>query len=439
MKGLSPRIAVVGLGPAGLHTLERLEAAGIEAVGFEARDHVGGRLMTVSLGEEAFYEAGGEWIDGDHTRLIESIRKHQGEPVPDDQYPGWYVIRGERHHEDDFGPAANADRARFEDEVDAMALDLDETPWNNALYAHWDSLTLAELMERKVETLTARIALNGRFRSDEGEDPERIGLLGWLCGWANYLEREGDEMSSMRFPRGAQRWCEAIAGTLRSRLEFNRPLTGLAHDGGQVTLRFGAHEERFDRVVLAMPPAALRHVQVEPGWSPEKADAIEEAAMSRTIKIALRFSRKFWLDHGLKGRLMTDGPLQQVWDGSRGETCVLLAYLGGDGAARMLSLGEEAAGEVCLDELEKLLPGARDCYLGATLHDWVNDPYAGGGFFSLKPGYVTGHWEALWRPEGAIHFAGDHVARWSGFIEGALESAERAAKEVLHATRVSPL
>ena len=36
------------------------------------------------------------------------------------------------------------------------------------------------------------------------------------------------------------------------------------------------------------------------------------------------------------------------------------------------------------------------------------------------------------RPENGIHFAGEHTSPWTGWMEGALQSGERAAREVLN-------
>ena len=35
------------------------------------------------------------------------------------------------------------------------------------------------------------------------------------------------------------------------------------------------------------------------------------------------------------------------------------------------------------------------------------------------------------KPEGRVHFAGEHVSRWQGWMQDTLESGLRAAKEVL--------
>jgi len=64
------KIGVVGLGLAGLLTAMLIERAGAEALLFEAMEQVGGRLRTVMENGEPLYEAGGEWIDADHYRVI---------------------------------------------------------------------------------------------------------------------------------------------------------------------------------------------------------------------------------------------------------------------------------------------------------------------------------------------------------------------------------
>ncbi len=411
-----------------------LEAAGIQCEGFEARDRVGGRLRTVRT-ESGFFDAGAEWIDGDHRRLIDLVTELEGPPSAENMWPGDSYVGGVRYREDDFGPEIKAAMARVEEEADRLALDLDETPWMNVLYADLDSQTLGEFLDRNCPDRAARAALEGIYRSDEGDDTDQIGLLGWLCGRVSLMERSGDEMSSMRFPNGAQGFCESMAGRLRGGLHLGTVLRYVRAQGDGVALGFDSGERLFDRVVLALPPYALRYVRFEPGLSEAKQDAIDEAAMSRTIKIALHFRRRFWTTQ----RVMTDGILQQLWDGSRGETHTLLAYLGGDHAMALAERGAAEAGATLVVELAKLMPEAADEFIRAELFDWTADEWAGGGFFYPKPGYVLGHWEALIRSEGPVYFAGEHSTMWTGYIEGALESAERVSQEIIHAKDIHKL
>ena len=77
-----------------------------------------------------------------------------------------------------------------------------------------------------------------------------------------------------------------------------------------------------------------------------------------------------------------------------------------------------------------MFPVATEQFVQGWWHDWVTDRYALGAFSHLAPGYVLEHMEHIGAPSRRIHFAGEHTASWIGFIEGALESAERVAAEV---------
>ena len=421
-------IAVVGLGPAGLRTGMLLEEAGHTVTYFEARDRIGGRLHTLKT-EKGFYEAGGEWIDSDHERLLKLVNDLCGKPVPSDQWPGVFIYGDQTYSEDDFGEAANGDWSRVEEAADAIAIDLDEDPVMNVIYAGLDDQNLHDFLDKCSVTKLGRATLENDLRSDEGEDTRNISFLGWLCGRVKTFAREGGEMSSDRFPTGASGFCEAMRLRLRGQIYFNHVLQQIEVGGSRVMLSFQGDSRSFDRVVLAIPAGNLKKINFVPGLSNGKLEAFEAVKMSRTIKVALHFSSRFWIQHGIKGRIKTDGLMQQCWDGSRGEEAILLCYLCGDQAMEIASHWPDSANEL-LDGIEKALPDARENFVKAELHDWVGDEFAGGGFFSLPPGFVMGHWNDLMQPEMGIHFAGDYNCTWSGFIEGALESAERVAAEI---------
>lgn len=424
------------MGVAGLRTMMLLREAGHDVLGFEARQRTGGRLHTIRS-NEGFYEAGGEWIDADHHRTLALLRELQGEPITDTLYPGTVLQRGKRYREGDYGELNNKAMERVEEEADRLAIDLDEVPWHNALYANFDQMTLGGWLDQQAgKTSEARRILEGIYRSDEGEDTSEIGLLGWLIGRLPGLERTGGEMSSARFPNGAQGFCDAMV-PYGGPIKFGCALQTVMIDGKNVGLVLNDdYLDWFDQVILALPAGCLRDITFEPGISEAKQAAFDAVHTSRTIKIALHFEKQFWSG---SSRHLTDGALQQVWNAhpSASESGVtLLAYLGGEEAIELALLGEEEAGRVLVEELEIVLPGAKQHFVRATLHDWVHDDFSGGGFFSLPPGYVLDHYEALVRSEGPIHFVGDFAGRWIGTIEGALESAERVAETIKRASNV---
>ncbi|RYG33968.1 FAD-dependent oxidoreductase, partial [bacterium] len=271
--------------------------------------------------------------------------------------------------------------------------------------------------------------VNSKYRSDEGDDLERIGLLGWLGGFMHYLDREGDELSSHRFPGGTSALCSLMAGSLRQEVRFGQVVRRVTQDASGVTLQFESEStERFDRVVLTLPPRCLEDVVFEPPLGASKRCAVEACGMSRAIKIALRYERAWWTEAGWGGSLQTDQSIQQTWDGTLGEGAVLNLYICGDEALNWLRNPDPVGSAGA--ELAATYPESGGLLLGGGIHDWINDPYARGAFSHLPPRYVLDHMPDIVPPEGRVHFAGEHTANWVGFIEGALESAERVVPEV---------
>jgi monoamine oxidase len=268
-----------------------------------------------------------------------------------------------------------------------------------------------------------------KLRSDEGDDLDRIGLLGWLAGTMLYLDREGDEMSAYRFPEGAGRLCERMRETIKGEIHLGRVLERVHQDGDGIALTFAEGEPvRVDRVVVTLPPRPLERVVFDPALGVGKRCAVEACGMGRSVKIAWHFDRAWWKDDGWGGSMLCDGPLQQTWDASMGDEAVLCAYINGDEAARWSALGDPVAAG--LYELSQLFPQAKEHFVQGWFHDWVNDPWSRGGFSHLAPGYVLEHLQHIAPPESRVHFAGEHASRWVGFIEGALESAERVVEEI---------
>ena len=83
-----------------------------------------------------------------------------------------------------------------------------------------------------------------------------------------------------------------------------------------------------------------------------------------------------------------------------------------------------------LSQVERIFPGIRaDFELGVS-KSWDEDPWARGAFAYLRPGQMRSLLPHLARPEGRVHFAGEHTSPWSGWMQGALDSGLRAAREI---------
>lgn len=420
-------VGIVGLGAAGLRTAMLLERLGVTVELFEARGRPGGRLHCVDEGGGAVYEAGGEWIDADHYRVLNLLREFDLEPTTPGEWPQKLIYKGKECTEATVWGDALEDDLRVEAAAREMCRDLTQPPWSNTHAAELDARNVDEFIRSQTQTERGLWWVTSKYRSDEGDDLENVGLLGWLCGYMHYLDRDGDVMSAYRIPGGSRQLCERVLGSLRAAPNFQRVLRRVRQDSYGVTLTFDDGTAQVDHVVLTLPPAALERVVFEPALSPRRRCAIEGCRMGRVTKICWEFSEPWWHELGWGGSLMCDGPIQQTWDGSLGEAPMLTAYICGSEAERWLTLGDPVRAGIY--ELSLMFPEAPKRFVRGWVHNWLTDPYCPGAFSHLAPGYVLEHMEHIVPPEGRIHFAGEHTALWSGFIEGALESAERVVRE----------
>jgi monoamine oxidase len=421
------RIAIVGAGVAGLRAAMLLESQGHELAVFEARDRLGGRMCTEVHHGQAVYDSGGEWIDADHERVLSLLRELAVRTEIPSTAPRHFHFRGESCTEESLWPDALEHEIRLEAAAKELCRNLHLPAWDNWQAADLDSMSLATFIDTVSTTERGRWFLRARALSDEGDAPERIGLLGWLAGYMNYMDRVGGEMSAFRIEGGAAALLESMRAKITGPIQFDHTLLKVTR-GDEITLSFTDFEHRCDEAILTLPPRALERVAFEPSLTPEKRCAVEACTMSPVTKIGMQFQTKWWLDEGWDGSMQCDLAIQQTWDASRGETPILTCYICGPDAQGFAKLADPV-GEA-LSQLADLHPRAAAEFVAGCVHDWTADPFSGGGFSQTPPGFVLNHMRHMPGAEGHVHFAGEHTSPWLGFIEGALESAERVCAEI---------
>jgi monoamine oxidase len=112
---------------------------------------------------------------------------------------------------------------------------------------------------------------------------------------------------------------------------------------------------------------------------------------------------------------------------------VLLGFLEGGNARRVGKLSPEQRRELILSRFAKFFgPRAADPDEYVE-RDWAAEEWSRGCYGGrLGAGVWTGYGEALREPVGRIHWAGTETAEvWNGYMDGAVRSGERAAREVL--------
>jgi monoamine oxidase len=201
----------------------------------------------------------------------------------------------------------------------------------------------------------------------------------------------------------------------------------------------GTRAVTADRVVLALPFSILRSVDYsKAGFSALKNTAIQELGMGTNSKLHAQFTSRHWASLGCNGATYADTGYQNTWDVTRaqpGASGILVDYTGGTIGASFGSGTPTDRASQFLGQLEPVLPGISARWNGrATVDYWTGYPWTKGSYSYWKVGQYTKFSGAERLQDGACHFAGEHTSiDFQGYLNGAVESGERAADEVVAA------
>lgn len=448
------RVVVVGAGLAGLTAAMRLRQAGVRARVFDAQRRVGGRAFTLRGHFPCKAELGGELIDTGHTSMQALVRELGLTLV--DRDAGLdagvererYVMQGqswsERQVVEMFRPVASLvrrDRALLGGREVSHA---HHTPAAEAL----DALSTSSWLERNGVRGPLRALLDVAFTSELGRDLDGQSALTFLFAIGAEPDRfalYGDSDERYVVAEGS----DAVARTLASRLGDavmpGHALVALRPrgDGGVrcVFDREGTSAEvDADRVILALPFNQLRRVELGVDLPPAKRRAIADLPYGTNTKVFITTTGRPWREARSSGTTFHDGGVyHESWEslrsGGAGEHALLTAFSGGRLGVSLGESNPEAQGRRFAEALDAVFPGSAEAFTGraARMH-WPAAPFQEGSYACYGPG----DWCRIGGEEGtaagAVHFAGEHTSRRApGFMEGAVESGERAAREVVAA------
>jgi monoamine oxidase len=448
----SPRTAVdvvvVGAGLAGLTAATKLEAAGVSVMVIEAQDRVGGRTKTGSAGGVGL-EMGGQWVGPAQRRII-ALASEVGVGTFPTEVPGRTVFfeGGRRSEYDEDGDVPFTDPGS-PDEVERAFRELGElargvpaeAPWQAENAAGLDGKTLETWKLEHLQGGGARFYFDLAVESLYACEPRDVSLLGVLSDIASSgsfgglfeIEASAEEY---RFYGGAAEISVRLARGLDGRVVVGSPVRRIVREKDAVLVESDRTSVPAEAVIVTVPPALRGRIEYVPALPPAHDGLSQRMPMGAVIKCHAVYGAPFWREKGLNGRAESDrGPCKITCDNSPpGEEAGVLTgfVLGSD--AREWGLRE--AGERERAVLECFAGYFGDEALGPEAYaetDWGAEIYSRGGYAGVPvPGMLLDHGPALAEPVGRIHWAGAETASaWNGYMEGAVESAERAAREVL--------
>jgi len=211
----------------------------------------------------------------------------------------------------------------------------------------------------------------------------------------------------------------------------------IEQDQDSVTVTYsnsdGVQTITADRVICALPFPVLKDIEVSPPFSNDKQRAINELKLTPVTRTYLQFRTRVWEQAGFSGYGLSDLPIQNTYSPTltqEGVSGILTSYTGGQRALDLTAMSESDRQSFVLRQMGNLFSGLESQYLGGTSQIWHEEQFARGAFAYFEPGQMTTLLPIAQRPEGRVHFAGEHTSAWHGWMNGALESGNRAAAEV---------
>ena len=457
MDAIDRDVVVVGAGFAGLRCASRLREAGLRVAVLEARERIGGRTRSESLGGMTV-DVGGQWIGRGHERLL-ALAQAAGATLRPQHVEGAKLLqlstdtpgrmRRYRGLIPRVSPLALVELELAIRKLNRLAANIDPAaPWAARRAAEWDAQTVASWARRRLRSRGAREVFDIALRAVMTAEPGALSFLQLLFYCAS---NDGFEALTATTD-GAQAWvvdggmptlAHWLARDLGEALQLDCPLQGLEQDARGVRLHTTRGCWRARRAVLTQPLPLLAGLDCEPALPARRQRLAAASPMGSVIKAVVAYPRPFWRAQGLSGEAVSHRlPFNTVFDASWPESAggALVGFIDGAPALDYADHSAAARKQAVLDSLVEYFGPQAAQATGYVDHNWVADPWARGCYtVAMPPGVLASLGPELREPAGAVHFAGTETARrWTGYIEGALESGERAAEEVLAALKHAP-
>jgi monoamine oxidase len=456
--GASAAVIVAGAGLAGLAAAYELVRLGHRVTVLEGRDRPGGRVLTLRDGFDGglHVEAGATFVREDHFHTVHYARELGVALVPAGGgargVGARCFVRGRsvrmragravrwpvQLSPTEAGLPSGVLLARYLDPVLDEIGDPSHPAWPGAAALRYDGVSLAGLLRARGASPGAVEVMRLGYLDEWGDGVESVSALSLLRD----LARQRAPGATFRVDGGTDRLPRAFAARLGDRVLYRAAVTDLHHDGGGVRVGFrdggGRQLLAADYLVCALPFTTLRGTAVTPRFSPEKRRAIDGLRTTSATRVYLQLRARCWAAG--EAAVPTDLPVMHLGDATAGQPgpgAVLEAFVTGPNARRIAAMEPEARVAFAREHAGRIHPGLDRVFERGASYCWDADPWARGDYAWFAPGELAAFLPHLARPEGRVHFAGDHTSSLPGWMQGALASGQRAADEVHAAASAS--
>lgn len=401
------RVCIVGAGFSGLAAAEALSAAGIEVHVLEARARVGGRVWSQELPNGAVIERGAEFILEDYDVMRGLARRLGVELVPTGMAYGDREPRG--------GPATNRE------ELVEAATSLAGLARRRA---GDPKASVGELLDALEASDGARAAIEARLSISTAYEARSL-----AAHLATHTSSTFSTGESARLVGGNSRLADELERRLDYPVLLSHAVRRVQWEGASVRLSGEGFDLTADAAVITVPATVVSGIAFDPVLPEGKRRVIEGVDYGHAAKLFVPLA-----GHADPSAVMSVPDRFWSWTafGANGTVQPVVSCFAGSSTALDL-LGVRGAGRipvVWLDRLAEMRPELALARGHAVVSTWDDDPWALAAYTVELAGRPRDH-AALAEPAGALFFAGEHSAgKWSGTMEGALQSGRRAAEQV---------
>lgn len=442
-------VIVLGAGVSGLQTAWLLEQQGMKVTVLEARHEVGGRVRTLldqpgypEMGFNSMGEAYGRGLDaatraGVEMQEVGSRWRHgappllwiNGKPMTRAE---WAQFPG--------NPLPEKYRMLLPAEVVGKAVSdgnrlADWTAWHDPANAALD-VSLHELLRAQgLSEAAIRLCndLSPYYGSNAWETSSL--MMEYNDGFVKAQMAAGT--NSLAVKGGNIHLATGMAKLLKGDVLLGREVIAVTQSGSDVTVHC-ADGATFTaaRAVCSLPFSALRNVKMLPALEGLQAQAVGQLGYQPLSMVFVTATAPFWEEDKLAPGMWTDGPLGNVmpqrYGASVEEITGFIVQSRGNLALYWDRMGPDMAKAMVVRQLETLRPAAKGKIAAHSYFSWAGERFNGGDVSFFGPGQVR--WvDEMAKPAGRVYFCGEHTAIASRGLEGALESAERVAVEIVTA------
>jgi len=453
IQNLEADFCIVGAGFTGLTAALRLTQAGHSVYVVEARDRIGGRVLTKFLDDGTPVDMGGTFLGPTQDRIYALLDELGLEITPTPIHGDTLFVYENKIHRYS-GDTPDVDFVTLAGVWGALKLLSkmscevpNDSPWTCAKAREWDSISLGQFINDPARLLTdaGRAMLRALFIGLFTCEPSEISLLFVLF----QIAAAGNDIEiQMLVENGAEQdmvkgGMSSVALKMQERLGncilFSSPVLSIEQSETGVEVKSLRATIKAKRAVVAIPPRLADRIEYLPALPATKTELLRHMSAGRCIKFVTAYDEPFWRKDGLNGEVIApDEFIQMTLDASPPDkkSGLLMSFAFAREAILMSEMTAEKRKEIVLETQAKRFGPRGGQPIQYFEHDWGEDPWTHGCHVShLAPGVITSYGHVIRKPIHRIHWATSETSTlWNGNIDGAVRAGEFVAKEMIAMT-----